>query len=186
MDLGFGRDQFGEDAPETKRVLAKLRPDPVVAGGRGVALVEHEVDHLEDRSQTFAELRAVRNLERDVGLRERSFGSHDALRDGRLPYEKRACDLVGCQTTEQTQREGDPGFSRQHGMARHEDEAQQVVADVVVEGGVQVDFGQLVAVFALAYEVCLFAFECGSAAQEIDRTMFRSGGEPGTRVVRDT
>ena len=135
--------ELGEDAPEAERVLAEARPHPVVAGGRGVALVEHEIDHFEHRGEPFASLRPVRNLEGHVGLRERALGADDALRDGRLADEERAGDLVGGQTAEETQREGDARLGGQHWVTGDEHEAQQVVADVVVELGVEIDLGVL-------------------------------------------
>ena len=49
VDLGLPWRELREDAPEPERFLAQPRSHPVVAGGRGVALVEDEVDDLEDR-----------------------------------------------------------------------------------------------------------------------------------------
>jgi hypothetical protein len=41
------RRELGQDAAEPERVLAQRRSNPVVAGGRRVALVEDEVDDFE-------------------------------------------------------------------------------------------------------------------------------------------
>src|SRR2546428_3955851 len=43
---------------EPERILAQRGAHPVVAGGRRVALVEHEVQHLEHRGQARGELGA--------------------------------------------------------------------------------------------------------------------------------
>ena len=48
VDLGFVGGEFGEDAAEAEGVFAEGGTDQVVAGGGGVALVEDEVDDLED------------------------------------------------------------------------------------------------------------------------------------------
>ena len=64
VDLGLVRGEPGEDPPEPQRVLAERRPDPVLAGGRRVALVEDQVDHLEDDREPLGELVPARRLER--------------------------------------------------------------------------------------------------------------------------
>ena len=56
VDLRLLRSELGQDAAEPERVLAERGPHPVVAGGRRVALVEHEVEDLEHRRQTGGEL----------------------------------------------------------------------------------------------------------------------------------
>ena len=67
-----------------------------------------------------------------------ALGAHDALRDGRLRDQERARDLVGGQAAEQAQRQRDARLGRQHRVAGGEHQAQQVVADVVVERGLEV------------------------------------------------
>src|SRR3989304_3640050 len=42
VDLRLARHKLGPDPPESKRFLAGCRPQPLVTGGRGVALVEDE------------------------------------------------------------------------------------------------------------------------------------------------
>ena len=51
VHLGLVRHQPCQHPPEAQRFLAQLRPHPVVAGRRRVALVEDEVDDLEHRSE---------------------------------------------------------------------------------------------------------------------------------------
>jgi hypothetical protein len=48
MRLCFVGDEGGKDSTEPQRVLAQLEAHPVVATSGGVALVEDEVDDLED------------------------------------------------------------------------------------------------------------------------------------------
>ena len=142
---GFARSELGQDAAEAERVLAERRSHPVVAGGRRVALVEDEVDHLEHRRQAGGALGPARDLEGDARLGEGPLGPDDALGDRRLRHQEGARDLLGRQAAEQAQRERDARLGREHRMAGREDEAQQVVADVivrVVERGVEIRFGQ--------------------------------------------
>jgi len=74
VDLGLLRHERGEDAAEAERLVAEPRPHPVVARGRRVALVEHEVDDLEHRRQAGGELGSAADLERHVRLGERPLG----------------------------------------------------------------------------------------------------------------
>ena len=81
MDLGVARSEPGQDAAEPHRLLAELRPRPVLAGGRRIAFVEDGVDDLEDGGEPLGALVAARDFERNLGLRERSFRADDALGD---------------------------------------------------------------------------------------------------------
>ncbi len=138
MHLGLVGRQLGQDAAETQRFLAQLRPHPVVAGGGRVTLVEDEVDHLEHGGQAFGKLGPARHLEGDALLCQRPLGADDALGDGWLRDEEGAGDLVGRQTADQAQRERDAGFGGEHRMTGGEHQAQQIIADVVVECGIEV------------------------------------------------
>ena len=104
---GSSRRELGEDAAEAQRLLAELRPHPVVAGGRRVALVEDEVDDLQHRGEALGKLGAARHLEGDALLGQRALGADDALGDRRLGDEEGARDLVGRQAADQAQRQGD-------------------------------------------------------------------------------
>ena len=108
----------GQDAAEPQRLLAELRPHPVVARGRRIALVEDQVDHLQHRRQAAGELGAARHLERHAGLGERALGAHDALRDGRLRHQEGAGDLFGGEAAEQPQRQRGARLRRQDADGR--------------------------------------------------------------------
>ena len=138
MDLGLPRGELGQDPAQAQRVLAERGSHPVVAGGRRVALVEDQVDDLEHRRQARGELGPARDLEGDMRLGEGPLGADDALGDRRLRDEEGTRDLLGGQAAEQAERERDPRLGGQHRMAGGEDEAQEVVADVVVEGRVEI------------------------------------------------
>ena len=99
------------------------------------------------------------DLEGDPRLGERALGPDDPLGDGRLGDQEGARDLVGRQTSEQPQRERDPRLGREHRMAGDEHEAQQVVADVVVDRGVEVRRRRLLPDLELATELLVLALE---------------------------
>ena len=84
------------------------------------------------------ELRAARDLEGDAGLGERALRPDDALRDGRLRREEGPGDLLRRQSAEQPQGERHPGVGREDGVTGDEDQPEQVIADLVVQGRVEV------------------------------------------------
>ena len=160
-------------------------PHPVVARGRRVALVEHEVDHLEHRREPRGALGAARDLERNARLGQRALGADDALRDGRLRHQKRARDLVGGQAAEQAQRQRDPRLGREHRMARGEHQPQQIVADVVVDRLVDVLQRRFLLGLELAAELFVLALRELAAAQPVDRAVLGGGHQPRARLVRN-
>ena len=130
--------------PSRSASSQSCRAHPVVAGGRRVALVEDEVDDLEHRREPRR--RAPRRAAPRSGtcaLGSVRLGAHDALRDGRLGHKKGPRDLLGRQAAEQPQREGDARLGGENRMTGDEHQAQQIVADVVVERGVEIGRGAL-------------------------------------------
>ena len=92
-------------------------------------------------------------------LGEGPLGPDDALGDGRLRDEERARDLLGRQAAEQAERERDARLGGEHRMAGGEHEAQEVVADVVVERGVEIRHGHLLLGLELVAELLVLALE---------------------------
>src|SRR5438067_767594 len=170
VDLGLLRNELSQDAAETQRLLAERRSNPVVTGGRRVALVEDQVDDLEHRRQTGGEFGPARDLERDARLAKGPLRPHDALGDGRLRDEERARDLRGLQPPEQAERERNARLGREHRMAGYEDEAEEVVPHVV-EGRVEIHHGPLLLGLELATEFLVLALRQLDPAQPVDRAM---------------
>ena len=181
---GSLRSEFGEDAAEAERVFAEGGAHEVVAGGGGVALVEDEVDDFEDGGEAGGELGAAGDFEGDVFVGEGAFGADDALGDGGFGGEEGAGDLVGGEAAEETEGEGGAGLGGEDGMAGDEDEAEEVVADGVVESGVEVGRG-LFESFEFACQLFVFALGDGVAAEEIDGAAFGGGGEPCRGIIGD-
>ena len=186
VNLRFVGHQPGEDAPEAQRVLAERRTHPVLTRRRRVALVENQVNHFEHGGQPDAELVAARDLERDSLLGERLLGSDDPLRHRRLGDEKGARDLLGRQSAEQPQRERDPRLGGQHRMAGGEDQAQQVVADVIVQSGIEIRCRGVLRDFQLVAELLMLALEERAAAQQVDGAVLRRRHEPCAGIAGDT
>ena len=70
-------------------------------------------------------------------------------------------------------------------MAGDEHEAQQVVADGVVDGGVELRGRRVATGLELVTELFVLTVEHLAPAQLVDRPMLRGGHEPRPRIVRD-
>jgi len=184
VDLGLPRQQPGDDPAEAQGLLAQLGADPLLTGRGGVALVEDEVDDLEHRRQPVGQLVTTGHREPHPLLRERALLADDALRDRRLGDEERPGDLVRAQPAQQPQGQRDPSLGRQHGVAGHEHEPQQVVADVVDRVD-EVVLGAVLAELEVPAELGDLALEPRVAAELVDRAAAGDRHEPGAGVVGD-
>jgi len=108
VHLGLSRHQPRQYAAQAQRLLAQRRAHPVLAGGRGVALVEDEVHHLEHGGQALAQIGGAGQLEGHARFGQRALGAHDALGHGGLGHEEGTRDLVRLQPAEHAQRQGHP------------------------------------------------------------------------------
>ena len=124
MNLRLGGGELGQDATQTKRLLAQRRSDPVRARCRGIALVEDQIDHLQDGGEAGNALGAARDLEPDVRLGKRPLRADDPLADGRYRHEEPARDLLGRQTAEDAQGERDSCVLGEDRVAGREHEAE--------------------------------------------------------------
>src|SRR6202789_625743 len=185
MHFRLGRNERGQNASQPQRLLAESRTHPVLSGGRGIALVEYEVDDLEHRGQALRPLFGTRHLELDVRLRERSFGAHDALPDRRFRNQKSARYFRRGQAAEQAKRQSGARLGRQHRMTGHEGEAQHVVADVIIHGLVGRG-ARLAHERRLVRDRGVLVFYQPAPPQFIERTVLRRGHQPGPRIVRWT
>ncbi len=186
MDLGFLRDELGEDPSQTQRVFTECRPHPVTASRCRVAFIEDQVDDAEHRREAFGALLSTGNLERHALVGERAFGADDALGDGGLGDEERARDLLGCEAAEQPEGERHPRLDGQHGMAGREDEAQEVVADVVcplIDGRLEIRHRRFLFGLELVTELLVLPIEPLLAAPEIDRPVLGGRHQPRARVA---
>jgi len=182
VDFRFLRSEFGKYAAEAERVLAEGGAHEVVPSGGGVALVEDQIDDFEDGGEPDGKLGPARDLEGDVLVGEGTFGADDALGDGGFGGEEGAGDLVGGESAQETEGEGGAGLGGEDGMAGNEDETEKVVADGVVERGVEVGRG-LFEDFEFAGELFVFSLGDGVAAEEIDGAAFGGRGEPCRRII---
>jgi hypothetical protein len=186
VDLRLRRRELGQDAAETQRVLAKRRSHPVITGSGRVALVEDEVHHPEHRGEPTGELGSAGDLEGDTGLGKGPLGPDDPLGDGRFRDQECARDLLRGRASEQAKREGDTALGREHRMAGYEHETQEVVADRVIDCGIEIGRGHLLLRLELVAKLLVLALQPLASAKQVDGPMLCRGHEPGAWVVRDT
>ena len=174
----------GEHAAHPQRIVAELRPQPFVAARRGVAFVENEIDDLQHRGEPFGKLLAARGLVSEAGFGKRPLRPHDPLGNGRLRQQEGTRDLVGGQAADHPQSQRGAGLARQTRMAGRKDQAQQFVADVVVEAEVQIGHGLLLLLHVPRHD-CVLAREHPAAAQLIQRPPLGDRHQPRAGFLRN-
>ena len=71
-------------------------------------------------------------------------------------------------------------------MASGEHEAQEIVANLIVERGIEIGLRHVLLNLKLIAEFPMLSFEQLVAAEKIDGSMFCCGHEPSPGVIRDT
>ena len=158
-------------------------PDPVVAGGRRVPLVENEVQDRDYGRHALAELNPARDFEGYTRLGQRPLRPDDALGDGRLGDEEGTGDFLGRQPPKQSERQGYSRLLREDWMAGDKQEAQEVVADRVIERRVECLGSNFLPLIEPAAYLILLALEALAPPQEVDRVVLAGREEPGRRLV---
>src|SRR6266851_3231342 len=184
VDLRLLRQEARQDAAKAERVLAEIRPHPVFAGRGGVTLVEDEVDDLQHRREASGALLSARDLEHNAFLRQRPLGPDDPLGDGGFRHQEGARDLLGRQASQEAERQRDSRLGGEDRVARDEDQAQEVVADVVVDRGLEVRRGELLPDLHLAPQLLVLVLQPLAPPQQVDGLVLGGRHEPGARVVR--
>jgi hypothetical protein len=189
---GQQTEQFGilghqprQRAAQPLRLQAQARPDEVVARRGGIAFVEDEVDDLQHRGEPRRAFGAARHLEAESGLSDRPLRADDALGDRRLARQESAGDLVRRQAADDAQRERRAGVGRKHGVAGREDEAQQLVAEIVVHGRFDRLGRAVEPVAQLPRDLLMLALAHLVAADRIDGAAFGGCRQPSAGIGRN-
>ncbi|KAG1253600.1 hypothetical protein G6F65_017397 [Rhizopus arrhizus] len=188
MHLDFARSQFSQDAAEAQRFVAQRRAHPVIARRGRIAFVENQVDDLQHGRQARAAVLLVRHFKGHLGRGQATLGAHDPLGNRGLRRQEGAGDLCGRQTAQQAQRERHARFGGQHRMAGGEHQAQQVVTDIVLAGGVQridkIGFHVGLQGLQLVADLIVLAGVQRVQAQAVAGAVFCGGHQPRSRVIR--
>ena len=176
--------QRAQQPREPDRLGAQLAAHQRVARGRGVALVEDQVQRRQHRAEPRRQVGVARDLVGDPGAADLGLGAHDALRHRALGDQEGARHLAGGQPAEQPQRQRDARLLSQRGVAAGEDQPQALVGDrahglVVLVGLVRP--GQRLQ----PRELLSSRRRAPLGPQPVDRAVARRGDDPRRRVGGD-
>ncbi len=175
------RQQRVEQPREADRLRAQAGTHKLVAGSRGVALVEDQIDHGKHGCEALRERLGRRDAVRYTRVADLALHAHEPLRHRRLGDEEGAGDLGGREATERAQCERNLRFGRDGGVATREDEAQTVVDDVATLRGL---LGEALLALQQRAEGLQLAGEALVATDAVDGAIACGGGQPGGRVLR--
>jgi hypothetical protein len=179
-DLGLVGHQHQDDAGQTDRLVAQIRPDQGARGG-GVPLVEHEVHDGEHAREPLGQELGRRDPVGDRRLTDLALGPDEALGHRGFGHQERPRDLAGREAAEGLQRQRDPRVHLQGRVAAREDQPQPVVRDrahvllVTSERLERLDRAELRRLLS----------ERPFAPEPVDRAVARGRGDPRAGVVGD-
>ena len=185
MNFRFAGKKLPQHAPQAQRLFAESRPHPFIARGRGIALIEDQVDHREYGLNPATQLVPTRRLKGNVCFREGLLGARDPLAQRLFRHKKRTGDLRRGEAADQAQRKRDASFHRKHGMARGEDEPQHVIVDHLIQRLLQSVSKPLLLPLQLAGNFFMLLYEHVAAPERIDRAPLRRLHQPCRGIVRD-
>ena len=113
----------------------------------------------------------MRNFERHILLAQGPLGADDPLGDGRLGDQEGTSDLVGRQAAKQAQRERDARIGGKHRVAGGEHKTQEIVANLIVERGVEIGLRRILLNLKLVTELLVLSFDaacCGGKDRWLD------------------
>jgi hypothetical protein len=122
VDLGLVRHQLGEGAPEPDRLRRQV-------AAAAVALVEDQIDDGEDRGQPVREEVGWGHPEWDPGFLDLALRPDQPLGHRRLGDDEGARDLLGGQSSERPERQGDLRVHGQRRVTAGEEQLQALIGD---------------------------------------------------------
>ena len=125
--LGRRRHELRDEPGEANRLRAEVVAPELLARGGGVALVEYEVERPQHGVEPFGQVAVRGDAVGDAGAADLSLGAHQALRHRRRRHEERARDLLGRESPEGAERQGDLRLDGERGVAAGEDQPEAVV-----------------------------------------------------------
>ncbi len=99
-DFAVERQQSPQLTREPDRLARQLSPLKLRTGCRHVALIEDQVQNLQDHSEAIGPLRVGRQLEWNAGPLDALLGAADALRDCPFGHQKGLSDLRGAEAAD--------------------------------------------------------------------------------------
>ncbi len=99
------RQELDQEASQADGLAGEVGAGERLARGGGVALVEHQVDHVEHRVEPVGQLDARRHLVGNARVADLGLGADDALRERGRRGEEGARDLLGGEPADLPQRQ---------------------------------------------------------------------------------
>src|SRR6185437_15656185 len=109
VDFRLMRSEFGQNASQAQSIFAKTGPQPVIACGGRVALVEDEINDFQDRRDARGKLSTSRNFKGDSMLGKGTLGADNALRNGGLRRKKCPRYFLCAESPQQPERQRHSG-----------------------------------------------------------------------------
>src|SRR5207247_1632742 len=134
-----------------------------------------------DRRQTCGTVGPGGDLESDARFGERPLRPDDPLGDARDGDEEPSRDLLRRQTPKHAEGESDASIPREHRMAGHEDETEEIITDVLVDR--LIHFAAALSALDIATDLVMLALERLATADHVDRPMLRGAHQPGARSL---
>jgi hypothetical protein len=125
--LGLAGQQAPHQSAQPDRLVAQLGPDQVIPGRRGVALGEHEVDHVQDDVEAPAALGRCGKREPAACGEDGLLGPGDPPGDGGLGQHQAAGDLGRAQPGDRAKGERDLRRRGEGRVAAEEQQHQRVI-----------------------------------------------------------
>src|SRR5277367_5456497 len=183
MHFRLLRRQLRQNPPQSQRIFAQRRPQPVVTRRRRVALIKNQINHRQHRRKPRCQLLPSRHLKRHALFSKSPLRPHNALRHSRFGHQKRSRNFLGRQPSQQTQRQRHTPLARQHRMARDKYQPQQIVAHIIIESRCKIWHGHLF-LFHLAAQLFVLALQPRVAPEMINRAMLGCGHQPCAGIIR--
>jgi hypothetical protein len=184
--LGLVGHQLRDRGRQSDGLGAQGAANVRIAGARRVALVEHQVDHVERGGQALGQRLVGRHPERDPRGPDLRLGAYQALRHGRLRDEEGVGDLGRRQAAHHPQRQRHLHVGRERRMTAREDEPQPLVGHARGHGLLAVGLVILgEAQRRQRRELRLVVAARALVAEPIDGPVARHRDDPCQRVARD-
>ena len=183
-DLRLVGEQRPHDPGQADRLARELAAHEDVARGRGVALVEDQVEDLEHAAEPLRQERQIGDPVRDAGIADLPLRADEALGERRLRDEEGPGDLGRRQAAERPQGQRHATVQRQRRVAAGEDQPESVVGDVhLVLSGIGRDRGELRLDLGIALERPGLLAQARASAEPVDGPVAGRRRDPRTGVV---
>ena len=172
----------GDDLDQAQRLGADVTAYDFVALQGIVAVVEHQIEHVEDRGQARQEHLRLGHGKGNPLFPDAPLGAYEALRHRALFGQKGAGDFTHVETADRLQRQRNPRVGRNLGVATGEDHAQLIVGNLARQNGL----GHVRELYFHQLDDLVRGVDApGAAARPAKRGIAGDGKEPAAWIFRN-